>query len=117
MMSCPATVTIRSALRTTSSSTGEDPHAQKGGASRKLCGAYGRTPLSTAEVYPPAVSRLVIDLDYETVGRNGSMLMVTASGTAVGVGASQTEGWVTAGAGAAARARLLAPGPAFQEVT
>jgi uncharacterized protein YbjQ (UPF0145 family) len=24
-----------------------------------------------------------IDLDYETVGQNGSMLMVTASGTAV----------------------------------
>lgn len=27
-----------------------------------------------------------IDLDYETVGANGSMLMVTASGTAVTVG-------------------------------
>ena len=26
---------------------------------------------------------IAIDLDYETVGANGSMLMVTASGTAV----------------------------------
>ena len=29
------------------------------------------------------VFRDIIDLDYETVGANGSMLMVTASGTAV----------------------------------
>jgi uncharacterized protein YbjQ (UPF0145 family) len=28
-----------------------------------------------------------IDLDYETVGQGGSMLMVTASGTAVRLGA------------------------------
>ena len=29
---------------------------------------------------------LSVDLDYETVGANGSMLMVTASGTAVRLG-------------------------------
>lgn len=29
---------------------------------------------------------LSVDLDYETVGQNGSMLMVTASGTAVKLG-------------------------------
>ena len=29
---------------------------------------------------------LAVDLDYETVGANGSMLMVTASGTAVRLG-------------------------------
>ncbi|MDE2858242.1 MAG: heavy metal-binding domain-containing protein [Chloroflexota bacterium] len=29
---------------------------------------------------------LSVDLDYETVGQNGSMLMVTASGTAVRLG-------------------------------
>ena len=30
-----------------------------------------------------AEANLSVDLDYETVGQNGSMLMVTASGTAV----------------------------------
>ena len=30
---------------------------------------------------------VAIDLDYETVGQGGSMLMVTASGTAVRLGA------------------------------
>ena len=28
---------------------------------------------------------LAVDLDYETIGNNGSMLMVSASGTAVSV--------------------------------
>lgn len=32
---------------------------------------------------------LSVDLDYETVGQNGSMLMVTASGTAVKLGKSK----------------------------
>ena len=30
-----------------------------------------------------AIANIGIDLDYETVGKNGGMLMVTASGTAV----------------------------------
>ena len=30
-----------------------------------------------------AIAIIGIDLDYETVGKNGGMLMVTASGTAV----------------------------------
>jgi len=31
-----------------------------------------------------------VDLDYETIGANGSMLMVTASGTAVRLGANSS---------------------------
>lgn len=44
-----------------------------------------------AEMQQEAASRgadavIGVDLDYETVGQNGSMLMVTASGTAVKLG-------------------------------
>ncbi len=44
-----------------------------------------------AEMQQEAASRgadavIGVDLDYETVGQNGSMLMVTASGTAVRLG-------------------------------
>ena len=47
---------------------------------------------------------LGIDIDYETVGQNGSMLMVTASGTAVRLrrGGAATAGAATPGS---------APGP------
>lgn len=37
----------------------------------------------TSEAIVGANAVIGIDLDYETVGSNGSMLMVTASGTAV----------------------------------
>lgn len=44
-----------------------------------------------AEMQQEAAARgadavIAVDLDYETVGQNGSMLMVTASGTAVRLG-------------------------------
>ena len=42
--------------------------------------------LETVKLEPDQGLGEVVDLDYETVGQAGSMLMVTASGTAVKLG-------------------------------